>query len=126
MGRQYLGNVGQIDKGVVSVSSLWADEQVYSPLEVKPTTPAAWFECGRTDPDFKTKLTIAMDLVKQAVTWKWPFKAGVADSFYAEDGTVPGVVCACRVADIVRRARTRQVGWSRWRWHRAKGRWGRP
>src|SRR5712691_10201484 len=30
--RQYLGNLGKIDNGVVSVSSLWADEQVYYPL----------------------------------------------------------------------------------------------
>ena len=27
--RQYLGNLGKIDNGVVSVTSLWADEQVY-------------------------------------------------------------------------------------------------
>jgi SRSO17 transposase len=36
--RQYLGNVGKIDNGVVSVTRLWADEQVYSPLEVEPYT----------------------------------------------------------------------------------------
>jgi SRSO17 transposase len=27
--RQYLANLGKIDNGVVSVSSLWADERVY-------------------------------------------------------------------------------------------------
>lgn len=85
VGRQYLGNVGKIDNGVVSVSSLWADEQIYYPLEVTPYTPAAWFEGGRTDPGFRTKLMIAVDLVKQAVALKWPFKAVVADSFYGED-----------------------------------------
>ena len=88
VGRQYLGNAGKIDNGVVSVSSLWADEQVYYPLEVIPYTPAAWFEHGRTDPGFRTKLTIAIDLVQQAVVWKWPFKAVVADAFYGEDATV--------------------------------------
>src|SRR5450755_2859772 len=35
VGRQYLGNLGKIDNGVVSVSSLWADEQVYYPVEVE-------------------------------------------------------------------------------------------
>src|SRR6266550_9186950 len=33
VGRQYLGNVGKIDKGVVSVTSLWADERVYYPVD---------------------------------------------------------------------------------------------
>lgn len=38
VGRQYLGNVGKIDNGVVSVTSLWADERVYYPLETEPYT----------------------------------------------------------------------------------------
>ena len=49
VGRQYLGSVGKIDTGVVSVSSLWADERVYYPLAVIPYTPAAWFARGRND-----------------------------------------------------------------------------
>jgi SRSO17 transposase len=36
VGRQYLGSIGKIDNGVVSVSSLWADDRVYYPLEVEP------------------------------------------------------------------------------------------
>ena len=88
VGRQYLGNVGKIDNGVVSVSSLWANEQIYYPLEVIPSTPAAWFAGGRTDPAFRAKLILAVGLVKKAVTGKWPFKAVVADSFYGEDANV--------------------------------------
>ena len=88
VGRQYLGSVGKIDNGVVSVSSLWANERVYYPLEVVPYTPAAWFARGPSDPAFRTKLTIAAALVKQAVAWHWPFKAVVADSFYGEDATL--------------------------------------
>jgi hypothetical protein len=38
VGRQYLGNLGKVDNGVVSVTSLWADEQVYYPLETEPYT----------------------------------------------------------------------------------------
>jgi len=43
VGRQYLGSIGKIDNGVVSVSSLWADPRVDYPLEVEPYTPAHWF-----------------------------------------------------------------------------------
>jgi len=32
VGRQYLGNLGKVDNGVVSVTSLWADEGVYYPI----------------------------------------------------------------------------------------------
>lgn len=52
--RQYLGNVGKIENGVVSVSSLWADEQIDSPLEVEPSTRGVLFSsredgCGVSD-----------------------------------------------------------------------------
>lgn len=50
VGRQYLGNVGKIGNGVVSVSSHWADERIYYPLEVAPYTPASRFEQGKKDP----------------------------------------------------------------------------
>src|SRR6266568_6135803 len=83
--RQYLGNLGKIDNGVVSVTSLWADEQVYYPLEVEPYTPETYFAKGRNDPALRTKLQIALQLVQQAVEHEWPFRAVVADSFYGED-----------------------------------------
>jgi hypothetical protein len=46
--RQYLGNVGKIENGVVSVSSLWADEDVYYPLDVEPYTRGVLF-CRRQE-----------------------------------------------------------------------------
>src|SRR3712207_4951223 len=85
VGRQYLANLGKIDTGVVSVSSLWADERVYYPLEVEPYTPAHHFAGGKHDPAFRTKLTIALELVTRAVTAGIPLRAVVADSFYGED-----------------------------------------
>lgn len=78
VGRQSLGNVGKIGQGVVSVSSVWADEQVYYPLNVLPYTPSDWFPRGKKDPAFRTKLGLVIDLVKQAAAQQWPFKAVVA------------------------------------------------
>ncbi len=85
VGRQYLANVGKIDNGVVSVSSLWADEGVYYPVDVEPYTPASYFAKGKNDPQFRTKLKIAVQLVERAVQEAIPFRAVVADSFYGED-----------------------------------------
>ena len=88
--RQYLGNLGKIDNGVVSVTSLWADERVYYPLEIEPYTPESYFAKGKDDPDFRTKLKIALQLVQQALQERWPFRAMVADSFYGEDRGLRG------------------------------------
>ncbi len=85
VGRQYLGNLGKIDNGVVSVTSLWADEGVYYPVDFEPYTPAHHFEKGEKDSGFRTKLKIAQQLVNRAVQAAIPFRAVVADSFYGED-----------------------------------------
>jgi SRSO17 transposase len=85
VGRQWLANIGKTENGVVSVSSLLADEEAYYPLEVEPYTPAHHFGGGKTDPAFRTKLKIASELVGRAVEREIPFRAVVADSFYGED-----------------------------------------
>lgn len=85
VGKQYLANIGKVQGGVVSVSSLWADEEVYYPLEVEPYTPAHHFEKGKVDSGFRTKLKIALELVKRSVEGGMSFRAVVADSFYGED-----------------------------------------
>jgi hypothetical protein len=85
VGKQYLANLGKIDTGVVSVTSLWANAQVYYPVDFEPYTPAHLFLQGKKDPQFRTKLKLAVDLVRRAVAAQIPFCAVVADSFYGED-----------------------------------------
>jgi len=85
VGKQWLGNIGKTENGVVSVSSVWADEGVYYPLEVEPYTPKHHFEGGTSDPRFRTKLKIAQQLVERSLQTGVPFRAVVADSFYGED-----------------------------------------
>jgi hypothetical protein len=84
VGRQYRSSLGKTDSGVVSVTSLWADERVYYPLHVEPYTPAHWFERGKPDPAFRTKPKIAGELVERALLLGIPFRAVVADSLYGE------------------------------------------
>jgi SRSO17 transposase len=84
--RQWLANIGKTDNGVVSVSTLWADEGVYWPHDFEPYTPAHHFAGGRNDPEFRAKPRIARELVKRAVAEDGvPFRAVVADAFYGED-----------------------------------------
>jgi len=85
VGRQYLANLGKTDNGVVSVTSLWADEGVYYPLHYEPYTLASHFARGKADPRFRTKRQIAAALVGHALAAGIPARAVVADSFYGED-----------------------------------------
>jgi SRSO17 transposase len=40
IGKQYLAELGKLDTGVVSVTSLWADERVYYPLDARTLLPS--------------------------------------------------------------------------------------
>jgi SRSO17 transposase len=74
-------SIGKTEDGVVSVSSLWAQEGVYCPVDFEPYTPSHHFEGGKDDPLLRTKLKIAEELVEQVVEKSIPFRAVVADSF---------------------------------------------
>ena len=66
MGRQYLGRYGKTDNGVVTVTTVWADERVYYPVHAVPYTPAQYFAKGKNDPEFRTKLQIGAELAVRA------------------------------------------------------------
>jgi hypothetical protein len=82
--RQYLGSVGKVDVGIVAVTTVWADEQVYYPLHLQPYTPARRLPRGKADPAFRTKPQLAEELVAAAVVAGVPFRAIVADCFYGD------------------------------------------
>jgi SRSO17 transposase len=85
VGRQYLGRIGTVASGVVTVSSLWADERVSEPLVVAPFTPKQHFPRGMSGPGYRTKPQIALALVQQAVADGLPFRAVVADCCSGEN-----------------------------------------
>lgn len=98
---QYLGSVGRIANGIVSVTSLWADEDGYYPLHVAPYTPAKRLPKGKDDPAFRTKPQLAVELVDAAIEAGFAFRAVVADCLYGEhpavqtalwDGAIPYVM----------------------------------
>lgn len=84
-GRQYLGSRGKVESGIVSVSSLWADERLYYPLHVEPYTPAPRLPGGKSDPAFRTKPQLAAALIRRAQALGVPFRAVVADCLYGEN-----------------------------------------
>jgi hypothetical protein len=83
--RQYLGSVGKTDNGIVAVTSLWADERVYWPVDVVPYTPASRLAKGKRDPALRTKPQLAAELVGAARRAGILFRAVVADCFYGDN-----------------------------------------
>jgi SRSO17 transposase len=86
----YLSSVGRIANGIVSVSSVWADESVYYPLDIEPYEPAERLARGKADPAFRTKPKIGVDLVDRAREADIPFRAVVADCIYGESPNFEG------------------------------------
>ena len=85
MGKQWLGNIGKTENGVVSVSSSVGRRGGLLSFGGRALHSSHHFERGNSDPRFRTKLKIASQLVEQAVQTGVPFRAVVADSFYGED-----------------------------------------
>jgi SRSO17 transposase len=84
VGYQYLGSSGKLGNGIVAVTSLWADQHVYFPLQVRPYTPAARLAGGTQHPAFRTKPQLGLELVQAARDAGIPFRAVVAASLYGE------------------------------------------
>jgi DDE superfamily endonuclease len=84
VGHQWLGRYGKTDNGVVTVTTVWADERVYYPVHAVPYTPARHFAKGKNDPAFRTKLAIGADLAVRARDAGFAFRAVAADSAYGD------------------------------------------
>ena len=50
VGHQWLGRYGKTDNGVVTVTTVWADERLYYPVHAVPYTPAKHFAKGKSYP----------------------------------------------------------------------------
>jgi len=84
VGHQWLGRYGKTDNGVVTVTTVWADERLYYPVNAVPYTPARHFAKGKSDPGFRTKLAIGADLAVRARDAGFAFRAVAADSAYGD------------------------------------------
>src|SRR5919204_3962979 len=98
---QYLGSVGKIANGIVSVTSLWTDERVHYPLHVVPYTPAARLPLGKKDPTLRTKPQLAVGLVSRAQDLGLPFRAVVADCIYGESAAFEGPLWGARLPYVL-------------------------
>jgi SRSO17 transposase len=99
--RQWLGSLGKTDNGIVCVTSLWADERVYWPIDVVPYTPASRLPRGKHDPAFRTKPQLAAELVQAARSAGIGFRAVVADCFYGDNEGFTQALGQAKVAYVL-------------------------
>jgi hypothetical protein len=67
----------------VAVVSCYANSAKHIPLNLRFYKPEAEFICGKNDPDFKSKLDFAKELIEETVIAGIPFSHIVFDSWYA-------------------------------------------
>ncbi|MFF3129567.1 transposase [Streptomyces sp. NPDC057908] len=84
IGRQWLGRLGKTDNGIVTVTTCWADENLYYPLHSVPYSPAHHFPRGKSDPGFRRELQIAAELARSAKGAEVVFRAVAADCAYGD------------------------------------------
>ena len=112
MGRQYLGRYGKTDNGIVTVTTVWADERIYYPVHALPYTPARHFAKGKNDPEFRTKLAIGAELAVRARAAGFMFRAVVADSAYGDQDGFRGELAGAGLP-FVMALRPRRGTWAR-------------
>ena len=112
VGRQYLGRYGKTDNGIVTVTTVWADERIYYPVHALPYTPARHFAKGKSDPEFRTKLQIGAELAVRARAAGFMFRAVVADSAYGDQDGFRGELAGAGLP-FVMALRPRRGTWAR-------------
>jgi hypothetical protein len=101
VGRQWLGRYGKTGNGVVTVTTVWADERLCYPVHAVPYTPARHFAKGKNDPGFRAKLAIGAELAIRARAAGFVFRAVVADSFYGDQDGFRGELAEAGLPFVV-------------------------
>ncbi|NEU84637.1 IS701 family transposase [Nostoc sp. UIC 10630] len=79
--RQYLGSVGKVDNGIVSVNAYGLYSNITFPLSVKIFKPKGTLKEGDK---YKTKIELASEIITELIESGFTIKLVLADSLYGE------------------------------------------
>ena len=79
--RQYLGSVGKIDNGIVSVNAYGVYDNITFPLSVKVFKPKGTLKEGDK---YKTKIELASEIITELINEGFNIERVLADSLYGE------------------------------------------
>lgn len=81
MARQYIGNLGKVENGIVSVNAYGVLGNLTFPLIFKVFKPKSRLQDGD---DYKTKIELALLIIQEVIELGFNFDVVLADSFYGE------------------------------------------
>lgn len=79
--RQYLGSVGKVDNGIVSVNAYGVYSNITFPLTVKVFKPKGTL---KAEDKYKTKIELASEIITELIESGFNIKLVLADSLYGE------------------------------------------
>jgi SRSO17 transposase len=82
--RQYIGNLGKIENGIVAVTAYGVIDGMTFPLTFEVYKPREGLQAGDT---YLSKPEIAAGMIRQLQAWGFRFKLVLADSLYGESGS---------------------------------------
>ena len=83
--RQYIGNLGKTENGIVSVNAYGVVNGITYPLMFKIFKPK---KCLKSGDKYKTKPQIAVEIIQELKVWRFKIKLVLADSLYGESRDV--------------------------------------
>ncbi len=82
--RQYLGSVGKVDNGIVSVNAYGVYENIAFPLIFKVFKPKKTLKEGE---QYKTKIELASEIISSLIDYGFEIELVLADSLYGESSS---------------------------------------
>ena len=79
--RQYLGSIGKIDNGIVSVNAYGIYKNITFPLTLKIFKPR---ETLKESDKYQTKIELAVEMITELIDFGWKIELVLADSLYGE------------------------------------------
>jgi SRSO17 transposase len=96
--RQYLGSVGKIDNGIVSVNAYGVYKNMTFPLLFKVFKPK---ERLKTEDQYKTKIELATEIITEIINLDFKIELVLADSLYGESSQFIKKLSNNRLAYVV-------------------------
>ena len=82
--RQYLGSIGKVDRGIVSVNAYGVYQDITIPLIVKVFKPKGTL---KAEDQYKTKIEIASEIISELIDFGFNIELVLADSLYGESSS---------------------------------------
>jgi len=96
--RQYLGSVGKVDNGIVSVNAYGIYSNITFPLDFKVFKPSARLKASD---QYKTKIELATEIITELIDFGFKIELVLADSWYGESSQFIGVLEQYQLAYVV-------------------------